>query len=181
MILLRPDCLVFDRSGEAPTPLAAEAVAVEIVGDTSPLDPEVVRQAAAAVLHYFRSDESRTVVSVSEFSAALRKALEGLGLSVEFEEPPGPDIETDLTHLAGDAGSAVELLFFPRLRVELRRKLRHSPSIVRFCGLRGCVRQLVGAKRWSARCQTLNDQIVDYLRTCLDAEARAGSCALIVR
>ena len=181
MILLRPDCLVFDRPGAESYPSPAEAIAIEVVGDTTSVDPEIVRQAAAAVLHYFKQEEGRTTVSVSEFSVALKKALSGLGLKVEFEEPVADDPETDLQQLAGDSGEAVEILFFPRLRGELRRKLKHSPSLVRFRGLRGCVRQLLQAKRWTSRCQTLNDQIVDYLRTCLDAEAAAHSCALVVR
>lgn len=181
MILLRPDCLVFDRPDAESYPSSAEAVAVEVVGDTQSVDPEVVRQAAAAVVHYFKYEQGRTTVSVSEFSAALKKALQVVGLKVEFEEPTADDLETDLQQLAGDAGEAVEILFFPRLRGELRRKLKHSPSLVRFRGLRGCVRQLLQAKRWGRRCQALNDQIVDYLRTCLDAEASAHSCALVVR
>jgi hypothetical protein len=55
-----------------------------------------------------------------------------------------------------------------------------TPEVLRFRGLRICVKQLIGAKRWSRRCQRLNDQIVDYLRTCLSAEKGGQACALIV-
>jgi hypothetical protein len=51
---------------------------------------------------------------------------------------------------------------------------------VRFSGLRGCVKHLAGARRWSPRCQGLHDQIVAYLRECLGAEARATECSLVV-
>jgi hypothetical protein len=51
---------------------------------------------------------------------------------------------------------------------------------VRFRGLRGCVKQLAGARRWSHRCERLQDQIVEYLRGCLTAEPEQNECALVV-
>ena len=56
-----------------------------------------------------------------------------------------------LRALARESGDARELVFFPRLRRELRTQLQNSPRVVRFRGLRGCVKQLAGARRWS-RC-----------------------------
>jgi hypothetical protein len=51
---------------------------------------------------------------------------------------------------------------------------------LRFRGLRGCVKQLAGARRWSARCEKMQDQIVEYLRRCLTAEPEQSNCALVV-
>ena len=79
-----------------------------------------------------------------------------------------------------ESGGGFELLFFPRLRHELRTQLRQSPRVVRFRGLRGCVKQLAGARRWSHRCEKLQDQIVEYLRGCLTAEPEQNECALVV-
>jgi hypothetical protein len=42
------------------------------------------------------------------------------------------------------------------------------------------VKQIVGAKRWNAHCQDMNDRIVDYLRTCLTQEKAGAGCALVV-
>jgi hypothetical protein len=67
------------------------------------------------------------------------------------------------------------------LRDELHQQLRHSPQIIRFRGLRGCVKQLAGARRWSIRCQRLSDQIVDFLRQCLTTESGVQPCALVVQ
>jgi len=181
MILLRPDCLAFERPDGDAVPCAAEAIAIEVVGNPTLVEPELVRQAAAAVLHFFRADLGRTVVSVGEFSVALQKALQGLGIDVDLTASTPTEEETDLRLLAGNAGAGFELLFFPRLRHELRRMLHQSPGMIRFRGLRGCVKQLLGARRWSGRCQALNDQIVDYLRICLNAEAMASPCGLVVR
>ena len=59
-------------------------------------------------------------------------------------------------------------------------QLRQSPRVVRFRGLRGCVKHLAGARRWSPRCENLQDQIVGYLRECLSNESRETECRLVV-
>ena len=74
----------------------------------------------------------------------------------------------------------MSLVFFPRLRAELQRHLEQSPRVLRFRGLRGCVKQLAGARRWSLRCQTLEGEIVDYLRECLSAEPAPAEFAMLV-
>ena len=82
--------------------------------------------------------------------------------------------------MARESGDSLELFFFPRLRDELRAQLRQSPRVLRFRGLRGCVKQLAGARRWSVRCEKLQDHIVEYLRRCLTAEPESTDCALVV-
>lgn len=136
------------------------------------------------MLHYFKTELQRTSVSVAEFSQALEQALRGLGLEVrsaDAEEGLARVLEGDLAALAGQFGQGCELFFFPRLREELRLKLAQSPRVLRFSGLRGCVKQLTGAKRWTVRCQALSDQIVDYMRSCLQDQHGQRACALLIR
>src|SRR6266487_558860 len=95
-------------------------------------------------------------------------------------KPVPPVREADLRRLACESGKGFELFFFPLLRDEMRRHLRLSPRVLRFRGLRGCVKQLAGARRWSRRCQTMQEQIVLYLRQCLTAEACLAAIVLIV-
>jgi hypothetical protein len=185
MIHLRPDCLVFKTNAGENIPCSAEEVIIELVGEASAvLDEELVKNAAQAVLHFFKTEMGRSSVSISEFSLALEQALRGFGFEVK-SAPAGLEkvriVDTDLRLLAGESTEGFELLFFARLRQELRLKLEQSPQVVRFSGLRGCVKQLVGAKRWGLRCQSLNDQIVEFLRTCLSAESGRASCALVVQ
>jgi hypothetical protein len=181
MILLRPDCLVFEIATGERIACSAEAVAIEVIGDPVLLDPEIVKNAAAAVLHYFKHDLDQAVVSVAEFAAALKRALEGLGLRVSVPEPgPIRIANSDLERLACEVGPSMELIFYARLREELRRHLREMPQVLRFRGLHACVKQLLGAKRWSPRCQVLNDQIVTFLRQGLGADGAAARCALVV-
>lgn len=184
MIQLHPDYLLFETSQGQIVPCSAEVVAVELIGDAvESLDPDLVRQAAAAVLHYFRQDLGWTTVSVGEFSRALADALKALGLKIDCQAADSSKnvLSSDLRRLVLGSGRAFELTFFPLLREELRARLNQSPQILRFHGLRGCVKQLVGAKRWSSRCQTLNDQIVAYLRACLETEFSQNSCGLLIR
>jgi hypothetical protein len=181
MILLRPDCLVFEHTNGENVPLSAETVSIELVGDTHAVDTEAVKHAAAAVLHYFKYGLGKQSVSMVEFSAALERALEATGIQVAVPTPvPFRCAEADLRSLAGEAGEAAELFFFPRLRHELRRKLSVTPTLVRFHGLRPCVKRLLGARRWTTRCQELNDRIVEFLRSCFTAEQADTGCALLV-
>jgi hypothetical protein len=188
MIQLHPDCLIFETSSGESIPCSAEVVTIELVGD-SKIDPQTVREAAAAVVYYFRNELGRDNVSVEEFSRALQHVLSRLGYEVtapDGEIKPIADGEAfeklavaNLPELATSSGKGCELFFFQRLRSELRNHLQASPRVVRFQGLRSCVKQLAGRQRWCPRCQTLSDQIVQYLRECFTSE-QASDCNLVV-
>jgi hypothetical protein len=190
MIQLKSDCLIFQTHDGEQIPCSAEWVTLELMGEGAQLvDPEVVHHASAAVLHYFKHELGRQSVSVGEFALALEKVLRSFGLSVyadhstapSEEAPPLRVVESNLNDLASHAASqGFELGFFPQLRQELKNKLDQAPHIVRFHGLRDCVKQLAGAGRWNRRCQSLDDQIVDFLRSCWETEPRRRSCTLMV-
>lgn len=192
MIQLRSDCLVF-KTAEGSVPCSAEYVAVELMGDSAKqMDAGVLHNVAEGVLHYFRDEVGKEAVSVAEFSEALARVLRGFGFDVTVDGescvPPEtgkvPELAltsaTDLHALAAESGETFELGFFPKLRTEMHRLLVGSPGMMRFTGLRPCVKQLAGAQRWCGRCQRLNDQIVEYLRNCLDEEQPRRNCSLLV-
>ena len=188
MILLHPDCLVFKMPGGDNLPCSAEEVTLELLGEAvDKLDEETVQHAAHAVLHYFRVELERQVVTIGEFAETLAKVLRDLGLQVETDSPGvAPTtarrvVDMDLRHLAHESGRGLELAFFDQLRRQLRDNLESGPHILQFHGLRGCVKSIIGAPRWNQRCQQLNDQIVNYLRACLSAEPAGSNCALVVR
>ena len=191
MILLRPDCLVFrEKDGES-VPSSVHEITLELVGAyPGNLDQDLVHNAAEAVLHYFKAEKGQSIVSMAEFSEALERALRGLGLEVKHftltpHEPSDPQrppvVETDLSALAEGEAQHCELLFFPRLRDLLRSRLNGAPLVLRFHGLRRCVKRLTGASHWTGDCQRLNDQIVEFLRTCLSSEKTHDGCILEVR
>ena len=184
MIQLHTDCLMFEMPGGEAIPCSAELITVNLLGEAADLlDHDLVQNAARAVLHYFKVEQGKTFVSMREFSLALAKVLRGFGMSVNPAEAAAPSrriSESDLRQLACESGNGFELAFFPGLRDELRLQLNQSPRVVRFKGLRSCVKQLAGARRWTDRCQCLSDQIVDYLRHCLSNDPGAKSCSLMV-
>jgi hypothetical protein len=183
MILLAADCLLFQLANGESVPFTAETISVELVGGIAgSLDPEMVQNATAAVFHYFKSELNYQTVSVGEFATALQKVLRGFGFNLHSVDDPAATAavtEDDLRLLASEAVG--ELIFFSQLRDALRRQRDISPQVIRFHGLRGCVKQLTGARRWSPRCEKLRDQIVDYLRQCIAAEPKPADCVLVVK
>lgn len=183
MIALAADCILLRRENGEAEPASAEAISIEVVTDgQSPFDQEFVKEASAAVLHYFRNEAERDCVTLGEFAEALEKVLHGFNLEPGKGGESGQAgiVEADLQKLAVASGQAFELTFFPRLRDELRTQLRSSPHVLRFRGLRRCVLRLTGARRWTPRCRCLQDQIISFLRECFNAEARPDKCALVV-
>ncbi|HLX71930.1 MAG TPA: hypothetical protein VKV04_20130 [Verrucomicrobiae bacterium] len=191
MIALSSDCLLFQTSNGESIPFSAEMISVELSGEgVNGFDPEFLKHAASAVFHYFKNDLGRVTVTVGEFAGALEKVLRGFGLKAEpaqSSSPPPPShnapqrvMKSDLRQLACESGKGFELFFFPRLRDEMRQQLMQDPQLLHFGGLRSCVKQLTGARRWSPRCQTLHDQIVEYLRNCFATQPSPPTCALLV-
>jgi hypothetical protein len=183
MIALNSECLLFQLASGESIPCSAEMICIDVISNSESLiDPEMLRHAAASVFYYFKTELARETVTVAEFAAALEKVLRTLGLTIRSAgNDPVRDISTaDLRSLAGESADRLELLFYPRLRDEMRWLLRQSPRVLRFRGLRGCAKQLAGARRWSSRCEKTQEQIVAYLRSCLTAEPEQNHCALVV-
>ena len=182
MIQLHPDYLIFRTSQGELIPCSAESVTIELIGDASSfLDPDTVREAAAAVVHYFKYDLNQHTVSVAEFSDALERALRCFGFDVStsaFEN--GRPTGMDLREIAATA-EHFELFFFKRLRDEFDRQARQSNDVLCFWGLRGCVKRVLGARRWGRRCERFSDQIVDFLRECLSISRSSPGRSLVVR
>jgi hypothetical protein len=184
VITLAADCLLFELATGESIPYSADMVSVELADSTTEhFDSEFVRDATQAVFHYFKHELGRRSVSVVEFEGALQKVLQDFAATAQPPTPPDSSrrvLECDLCWLALESGQGRELLFFPRLRAELQRHLQQYPRVLRFHGLRDCVKQLTGARRWNGRCRTLEGEIVEYLRGCLGAEPAPVEVALIV-
>ena len=183
MIALASDCLLFQLTNGESIPFSAGMISVELMGDAARLiDPELVQHAAKAVFHYFKHELCRHTVTVEEFGGLLEKVLRGFKPRPTLAcDPVSTDIvESDLGRLALESGDGCELVFFPKLRQELRQQLQQGARVLRFRGLRSCVKHLVGAQRWGLRCRGLEEQIVDYLRECLGVEVKPAEFALLV-
>ena len=128
-------------------------------------------------------DTNGKTVSIAEFATAFESVLNGLGLKLDSGRVAAARDEAankDLQLLAFHAGDACELAFFPRLRTAVHSQFQITPRLIRFHGLRSCVKCLLGAERWSPRCDLLRDQIVEFLRRTLHKETAGDTCALLV-
>jgi hypothetical protein len=184
MITLSRDCLLFELTNGEIVPFSADMISVELAGGTSKwFAPEMASQAAKAVFYYFKVELKRQRVTAEEFATAMEKVLRGFKPELTEPAPKRADqrvIESDLQKLALEAGEGCELIFFPKLRDQLRHHLKDSPRVVRFRGLRACVKQIAGARKWSPRCRVLEEQIVGFLRECAGTECRQSEFALLV-
>jgi len=184
MILLADNFLFFQLPSGESVPFSAEMISVELAeGKGEPFAQDFLEHAAASVFHYFKNDLGRKTVSVAEFAEAFESVLNGLGLKLNAgrltasaDDAANKDLQLLVSH-AGDAG---ELAFFPRLRSAVHAQFQLTPQVVRFRGLRGCVKKLLGAERWSPRCDHLRDQIIEFLRRTLSKETAGKTCALLV-
>lgn len=183
MILLADNFLFFQLPSGESVPFSAEMISVELADGVKPFEQDFVEHAAASVFHYFKNDLGRKTVSVAEFASAFESVLNGLGLKLDSGRVAAARDDAankDLQLLAHHAGEACELAFFPRLRTAVHAQCQITPRLVRFHGLRGCVKHLLGAERWSPRCDHLRDQIIEFLRRTLHKETAGSSCALLV-
>jgi hypothetical protein len=181
MIALASDCLLFQMESGERVPLCADMISLELRGDEDvAYNEDVLQQATGAVFYYFKHDLARQVVTLGEFAEALEKVINGFALPEKLGQAHEMVSESDLGLLVDECGAGCELVFFPRLRDELRHRLKQGPQVLRFHGLRGCVKRLVGARRWCARCETLRRQIIQYLRECLKAEPAKDNLRLVV-
>ncbi|MSU37320.1 MAG: hypothetical protein EXS36_19930 [Pedosphaera sp.] len=201
MIRLREDCLLVQQSSGQMVPCGVEQVTIELMGETVGLmDPEIIRDAAAGVLHFFKVELKKETVTLGEFAEALARVLRGFGVGVECMAvdkstiaPPNSglieveggassslDAVADLREVATASGTEYELGFFPRLRGILGRSLQERLRTVRFVGLRGCVKQLMGRRRWCRHCRRMEEQIVGFLRESLRADDRSRGVLLLV-
>src|SRR5262245_7139456 len=128
MISLADDVLLFQTSSGEILPFSPDMISVEMLGEAAHLfEPDFINESSLAVFYYFKKELGRSIVTVAEYTQALEKVLRGLSLSVQraaeakaAAPTTSPEIvEADLHRLAAESGAA-ELLFFARLRAELK-------------------------------------------------------------
>ena len=195
MIALRDDFLLVAQEGGHYIPCSVEHLTFELAGNAAnQVDPEWMKQAAAGVLHYFKDELGKSHVTVDEFTKALTKVFQGLGLTAEVTtiappvaEPEGalapPQVvwRGDLQAIAVESGELGELAFQKALLSQLTMALESSSQTVEFSGLRGCVKMITGRKHWCPECRKWSAWIVDMLRSWMSEKAGHRHVSLVVR
>ena len=197
MIALRDDFLLVAQEGGHYIPCSVEHLTFELAGSAAhQVDPEWMKQAAAGVLHYFKDELGKSHVTVAEFTSALSKVFNSLGLTAEVSsiEPPVPSTveilaplapqvvwRGDLRAIAIESATLGELAFRQALLSQLAAALESDPQTVEFSGLRSCVKVITGRKHWCPECRKWSAWIVDLLRSWLSEKAADRHVSLVVR
>lgn len=197
MIALRDDFLLVAQEGGHYIPCSVEHLTFELAGTAAhQVDPEWMKQAAAGVLHYFKDELGKSHVTVAEFTSALSKVFNSLGLTAEVSsiEPPVPSTveilaplapqvvwRGDLRAIAIESATLGELAFRQALLSQLAAALESDPQTVEFSGLRSCVKVITGRKHWCPECRKWSAWIVDLLRSWLSEKAADRHVSLVVR
>lgn len=202
MIRRQSDCPGFNDDFHSGKMLKIEGeIVVELAGKSGALpDRELITQAVSAVIHYIKTDLKVNAIPAEEFSTLLEAVLEGFGYKVKTKVKNGCanadnkgessksriERETEIVNLqeiAEEAGSGYELFFFERLRHIVYKNLKRRPKLLYIHGLRSCVKQLVGARKWSPQCQRLSEDIVYFVRNQFQSADHkdVNECTLLIK
>jgi hypothetical protein len=121
---------------------------------------------AAAVHAYAIKCRADGVIPSREIVEIVAAVLTTLGFQKISQAYAGREhcAAIHLNDLAARVGAAFELEFFRQLDHELGAASDHRLSVIEVDGLRACVMQLRGARRWTAGCRQQAEEIVEYVR-----------------
>ena len=138
----------------------------EVAQHTGDSDWWLAESIAAAVHVYAVKSRSDGVIPSSEIAEIVATVLSTLGYQRVSEAYSGrtDHVAIHLNELAGRRNTAFELEFFQRLDRALGAAANRRFLVIEVDGLRACVMQLRGARRWTAGCRRFAEDIVDYVR-----------------
>ena len=115
-----------------------------------------------------------TVIDSEEFFERIEKTLSQFGLSdvAENIDKTPPPVRISLNELARRAGTGYELIFFQLLQEQLESAKQGGVHHVECHGIKPCVKRLIATKKWSKKCDSLRDEITDFLN---QAKAQASA------
>jgi hypothetical protein len=135
----------------------------EDVGDA---DWWLAESIAAAVHAYAMKVRSDGVIPSAEITQIVGAVLSTLGyekISLAYGQGPNR-VAIQLHELMSRTNAAFELEFFQRLDRALDVAASSRLSVMEVNGLRTCVMRLRGARRWTAGCRQLAEEIVTHVR-----------------
>jgi len=124
-------------------------------------------ESIAAAVHAFAvKSRSEPVMPSEEISEVVGAVLASLGYDwISEAYAAGADrVAIHLNELAWRTNAGFELEFFQQLDHALGAASNHRLVAMRLDGLRACVMQLRGTRRWTAGCRQLAEDIVEHVR-----------------
>jgi len=124
-------------------------------------------ESVAAAVHAFAvNTRSESVMLSGEITEVVAAVLATLGYDwISEAYAAGADrVAIHLNELAWRTNAGFELEFFQQLDHALGAAANRRLVAMRLDGLRACVMQLRGARRWTAGCRQLAEDIVEHVR-----------------
>jgi len=117
------------------------------------------------ILHYLENKCSLRVLTIEELHTRVRRMLERIGCEAIAQKLPltAPPITISLYRAAREAGNGFELAFFNQLQSEIEDLKTHGVAELHFTDIRECVLYLKNLTRWTPACETLKNEIINYL------------------
>lgn len=119
----------------------------------------------SGVITFLRNHYEGSTITIESLYDRIRDTLENLGLNDLAEEltPTPPPLRISLTDLARKAGTGYELAFFQLLEQRFHSATSNGAEHVYFYDLRNCVQRLTAVRKWTKRCETLQNEITGFL------------------
>ncbi|MEI6082874.1 MAG: hypothetical protein WCS70_01085 [Verrucomicrobiota bacterium] len=183
MIQLREEIAWVRDSQDRLTPFDVARLAASIHGAVAVAGAaeHLLAESVASAIHLYTRDVcQRQTIAAVEIAELVNAVLTMLGLEeiARAYEQRRQWTEIRLDQLSATAD--FELGFYRRLNSELNAVVDDELELVQLRGLRACVMQLQGARRWGESCRALADDIVGFVRDRVRQVRRASSTALCV-
>jgi len=182
MIQLREDVAWVREADGRLTPFDVTRLAASIHGAAAKADAaeHLLSESVASAIHRYTQDVCRAqTIAATEITELVGAVLTMLGLEdialAYVQRRQWAEIQLD--QLTGTTD--FELGFYRRLDTELNAVVTDDLERVLLRGLRACVMQLRGARRWGESCRVLADDIVGFIRERMRTRAATLSVEIL--
>lgn len=129
------------------------------------IDPWFTEEIARGMILYLKRRYPGTAIDISELFDKIDRTLRAVGFEhvAGHVEPSAPPANVSLNRLAQNAGDGYELVFFQLLREQLTSLQGRGANRLHCSELRDAVVSLCKAKRWSPKCERLQQEILDFV------------------
>jgi hypothetical protein len=136
-----------------------------------------------SVLTYLRHGYSEERIKLSELQKLLRSALQvvGYGDVADLLELKFNECKVSLLDLANRADCGYELAFFQLLEERVKGAMASDVHRLELFDLEHCIKKLRSAKTWNRRCETLQSEIVAYVRSHCLTFSKSNEVRLMLR
>jgi len=129
-----------------------------------------------AVVHYLENKCPLRMLPIEQLNHRIRHMLKRIGCEpiAEALPPMAPAITVSLEVAAKQAGETFELGFFNHLKDEIHELKISGAESIYFSEVKESVRMLKQADEWNTECETLEEEILHFLRKLGESPERLG-------